>query len=176
MTTRPVRLRGIGLLQLGCRRRRLRRRLLFSPSPPSSNSGPGSHDRLFPPPPHYGTCLAFLWRYYFGPFLPRRSRVELGIAVACGDLLYRVHTSTTMSFSRALPRLLCRREVSKFFQKNFSRKKTSKKWKEKVVRWVSTAPKTKTEIMMKKSCGECLVLRKKTEMMKIENMEDKTCA
>ena len=33
--------------------------LLFS-LPPSRNSDPGSHSRPFPPPPHYGSCLAFL--------------------------------------------------------------------------------------------------------------------
>ena len=32
--------------------------LLFSP-PYSRNSDPGLHSRLFPPPPHYGSCLAF---------------------------------------------------------------------------------------------------------------------
>ena len=35
--------------------------LLFA-LPPSRNSDPGSHSRLFSPLPHYGTCLAFLSR------------------------------------------------------------------------------------------------------------------
>ena len=42
--------------------------LLFS-LPPSRNSGPGSHSRLFSPPTHYGSCLAFLSREDFSSFL-----------------------------------------------------------------------------------------------------------
>ena len=37
--------------------------LLCSPFyslPPSRNSDPGSHNRLFSPPTHYGSCLAYL--------------------------------------------------------------------------------------------------------------------
>ena len=45
--------------------------LLFS-LPPSRNSDPGSHSRLFSPPTHYGSCLAFLRRKYFSSFFPRR--------------------------------------------------------------------------------------------------------
>ena len=47
--------------------------LLFS-LPPSrnSNSDPGSHSRLFSPPIHYGSCLAFLSRENFSSFFPRR--------------------------------------------------------------------------------------------------------
>ena len=38
--------------------------LLFS-LPPSRNRDPGSHSWLFSPPPHYGSCLAFLSRVHF---------------------------------------------------------------------------------------------------------------
>ena len=39
----------------------------------SCNSDPGSHNRLFSPPPHYGSCLAFLSRdYFFSSSFPRR--------------------------------------------------------------------------------------------------------
>ena len=40
--------------------------LLFSPS---RNSDPGSHIRLFSPPTHYGSCLAFLSREGFSTSL-----------------------------------------------------------------------------------------------------------
>ena len=49
--------------------------LLFS-LPPSRNSDPGSHSRLFSPPTHYGSCLAFLPREDFS-FLPSLTRVVL---------------------------------------------------------------------------------------------------
>ena len=39
--------------------------------PPSRNSDPGSHRRLFSPPTHYGSCLAFLSRENFSSFFPR---------------------------------------------------------------------------------------------------------
>ena len=45
--------------------------LLFA-LPPSRNSDPGSHSRLFSPPTHYGSCLAFLSREDFSSFFPRR--------------------------------------------------------------------------------------------------------
>ena len=45
--------------------------LLFS-LPPSRNSDPGSHGRLFSPPTHGGSCLAFLSREDFSSFFPRR--------------------------------------------------------------------------------------------------------
>ena len=52
-----------------------RSKLLFSlfgfSRPPSRNSDPGSHSRLFPPP-HYGSCLAFLSGEDFSSFFPRR--------------------------------------------------------------------------------------------------------
>ena len=38
----------------------------------SRNSDPGSHSRLSPPPPHYGSCFAFLSRQDFSSFFPRR--------------------------------------------------------------------------------------------------------
>ena len=44
---------------------------LFS-LPPSRNTDPGSHSRLFFPPPHYGSCLVFLSREDFSSFFPRR--------------------------------------------------------------------------------------------------------
>ena len=43
--------------------------LLFS-FPPSRNTNPGSHSRLFPPT-HYGSCLAFISREDFSSFFPR---------------------------------------------------------------------------------------------------------
>ena len=43
--------------------------LLFS-LPPSRNSDPGSNSRLFFPPTHYGSCLAFLSREDFSSFFP----------------------------------------------------------------------------------------------------------
>ena len=51
--------------------------LLYSPFfflslPPGRNSAPGSHSRLFLPPTHYGSCLAFLSREDFSSFFPRR--------------------------------------------------------------------------------------------------------
>ena len=45
--------------------------LLFSLRP-SRNSDPRSHSRLFSPPTHYGSCLAFLSRQDFSYFFPRR--------------------------------------------------------------------------------------------------------
>ena len=45
--------------------------LLFS-LPPSRNADPGSHNRLFYPPTHYGSCLAFFSREDFSSFFPRR--------------------------------------------------------------------------------------------------------
>ena len=45
--------------------------LLFS-LPPCRNSDPGSHSRLFSPPTHNGSCLAFLSREDFSSFFPRR--------------------------------------------------------------------------------------------------------
>ena len=53
--------------------------LLFSPFyslPPSRNSDPASHSRLFPPT-HYGSCLAFFIATRFQLFLPSSTRVEL---------------------------------------------------------------------------------------------------
>ena len=44
----------------------------FCSLPPSRNSDPGSHSRLFSPPTHYDSCLAFLWREDFSSFFPRR--------------------------------------------------------------------------------------------------------
>ena len=52
--------------------------LLFS-LPPSRNSDPGSHNRLFSPHTHYGPCLAFLSREDFSSFSLVDSR---GIALA----------------------------------------------------------------------------------------------
>ena len=40
-------------------------------SPPSRNSDPGSHSKLFPPHTQYGTCLV-LSREWFSYFFPRR--------------------------------------------------------------------------------------------------------
>ena len=54
--------------------------LLSSPLyslPPSRNSDPGSHSRLFSPPTHYGSCLAFVIATRFQLFLPSSTRVEL---------------------------------------------------------------------------------------------------
>ena len=45
--------------------------LIFS-LPPSRNSHLGSHNRLFSPAPHCGSCLAFLSREDFSSFFPRR--------------------------------------------------------------------------------------------------------
>ena len=45
--------------------------LLLSLSP-SRNSDPGSHSRLFSPPAHYGSCIAFFSREDFSSFFPRR--------------------------------------------------------------------------------------------------------
>ena len=50
--------------------------------PPSRNSDPGSHSRLFSPPTHYGSCLAFFYcENTDSPlFFPRRlARVECQI-------------------------------------------------------------------------------------------------
>ena len=44
----------------------------FCSLPPSRNSDPGSHSRLFSPPTHYGSCLAFLSREDFSSLFPRR--------------------------------------------------------------------------------------------------------
>ena len=51
---------------------------LFS-LPPSGNSGPGSHTRLFSPPrPHYGSCLVFfVARIVSALFYPSSTRFEL---------------------------------------------------------------------------------------------------
>ena len=45
--------------------------LLFS-LPPSRNSDPGSHSRLFSPPTYYGSGLEFLSREDLSSFFPRR--------------------------------------------------------------------------------------------------------
>ena len=45
--------------------------------PPSPNSDPGSHSRLFPLPTHYGSFLAFFIKRRFQLFLPSSTRVEL---------------------------------------------------------------------------------------------------
>ena len=49
----------------------------FFSLPPSRNSDPGSHSRLFSPPLHYGSCLAFLSREDFSSFFPRRLASNL---------------------------------------------------------------------------------------------------
>ena len=50
----------------------------FYSLPPSRNSDPGSHSRLFfPHPPRYGSCLAFFIAIRFQLFLPSSTRVEL---------------------------------------------------------------------------------------------------
>ena len=54
--------------------------LLSSPFyslPPSRNSDPGSHSRLFSPPTHYGSYLASFFARRFQLFLPSSTRVEL---------------------------------------------------------------------------------------------------
>ena len=54
--------------------------LLSSPFyslPPSRNSDPGSHSRLFSPPTHYGSCLGFLSRGDFSSFLVDSRRFVL---------------------------------------------------------------------------------------------------
>ena len=50
--------------------------LLFA-LPPSRNSDPGSHSRLFSPPTHYGSRLAFFFREKIFALLPSSTRVEL---------------------------------------------------------------------------------------------------
>ena len=45
---------------------------LLSSLPPSLSADPGSHSRLFSPPTHYGSCLAFLSRDDFSSYFPRR--------------------------------------------------------------------------------------------------------
>ena len=50
--------------------------LLFS-LPPSRNSDQGSHSRLFPPPPYYGSCLAILSRGDFSSSLVDSRRIVL---------------------------------------------------------------------------------------------------
>ena len=46
--------------------------LLFSLPPSSRNSDLGPRSRLVGPPPHYGSCLAFLSPEDFSSFFPRR--------------------------------------------------------------------------------------------------------
>ena len=48
--------------------------LLFS-LPPSRNSDPGSHSRLFSTPTRYGSCLGFFIARRFQLFLPSSTRV-----------------------------------------------------------------------------------------------------
>ena len=56
--------------------------LLFSLPPINSrNSDPGSHSRLFSPPTHYGSCLAFLPREDFSSFFPRRLASNCAINI-----------------------------------------------------------------------------------------------
>ena len=50
--------------------------LLFSLLP-SRNSDPGSHCRLFSPPPHHGSCPSFFIVRRLQPFLSSSTRVEL---------------------------------------------------------------------------------------------------
>ena len=64
--------------------------------PPSRNSDPGSHSRLFFPPTstHYGSCLAFLSRGDFSShFLPSSTRIEL-----CLPRLYRLSQQLILFF------------------------------------------------------------------------------
>ena len=65
--------------------------LLFS-LPPSRNSDPGSHGRLFSPPTHYDSCLAFFIARRFQLFLPSSTRVELCLptlaALSAVDLFF----------------------------------------------------------------------------------------
>ena len=49
----------------------------FFSLPPGRNSDPGSHSRLFFPPTHYGSCLAFLSREYFSSSLVDLRRIVL---------------------------------------------------------------------------------------------------
>ena len=60
--------------------------LLFFSLPPiySRNPDPGSHSRLFSPPPGYGSCLALLSRQEFSSFLPSSTRVELCLPTLLG--------------------------------------------------------------------------------------------
>ena len=57
--------------------------LLYSPFfflslPPGRNSAPGSHSRLFPPHPHYGSFVPCIFiARTFQLFLPSSTRVEL---------------------------------------------------------------------------------------------------
>ena len=58
--------------------------------PPSRNSDPGSHSRLFSPP-HYGPCLVFLWREGFSLIFPRRLASNCAYprwALSAVDLLF----------------------------------------------------------------------------------------
>ena len=45
--------------------------------PPCRNSDPGSHSRLFSPPTHYGSCLAFFSREDFSSSLVDSCRIVL---------------------------------------------------------------------------------------------------
>ena len=56
--------------------------------PPSGNSDRGSHSRLFSPPTHYGSCLAFFIARRFQIFLPSSTRVQLYI-------MYTIYFSKT---------------------------------------------------------------------------------
>ena len=49
----------------------------FFSLPPSRNSDPGSHNRLFPPPPHHGSRLTFLSREYVSSSLLDSRRIVL---------------------------------------------------------------------------------------------------
>ena len=62
--------------------------LPFCSLPPSRNSDPGSHSRLFSPPTHYGSCLAFFFREKILAFssLVDSRRIVLTHAILIGAL------------------------------------------------------------------------------------------
>ena len=69
--------------------------------PPSRNSDPGSHSRLFSPPTHYGSCLAFISREDITSYdlviidnNVTRQFTSIRVCVWKNDLMWRTHTHT----------------------------------------------------------------------------------
>ena len=71
----------------------------FFSLPPSRNSDPRSHNRLFSPPPHYGSCLQAFIARRFQLFLPSSTRVELCLPTL-GTLSSRSFLHNTILYVR----------------------------------------------------------------------------
>ena len=72
--------------------------------PPSRNSDPGSHSRLFSPPTHYVSCFAFVSREYFISFFPRRLASVCGALISNCAVARAQHSGNNGRFAQQPPR------------------------------------------------------------------------